>query len=126
MDGLIFKLFKFGLVGLLGMVIDFTVTFLLKEKVKINKYVANAIGFMCSATSNFTFNRLWTFQSHDPNVSTQYLEYIAIASIGLAINSLILWFLVSKKNFHFYLAKLIAIMVVILWNFTLNNLLVFA
>jgi putative flippase GtrA len=42
---LFFRIIKFGLTGLLGMAIDFGATWLCKEKIKINKYIANAIGF---------------------------------------------------------------------------------
>ena len=40
----VIKLLKFMLIGIGGTAIDFGVTFLLKEKAKINKYLANSIG----------------------------------------------------------------------------------
>ena len=45
MYAFIVKMIKFGLVGLMGMVIDFGITWLCKEKLKWNKYVANSCGF---------------------------------------------------------------------------------
>lgn len=128
MDGItdiIYKLFRFGLVGLSGMVIDFGVTYLAKEKLKIQKYVANALGFICAATSNYTLNRIWTFESHNQNVLLEYGEYIIVVAIGLIINSTILWLLINKKNMKFYIAKVFAILITILWNFTMTKLFVF-
>jgi len=46
MSIIINKFFKFLLVGLPGMIIDFTITFICKEKVKLNKYAANSLGFL--------------------------------------------------------------------------------
>jgi putative flippase GtrA len=116
----ILKFLKFGVVGLSGVLIDFGTTYLLKEIVKIPKYVANAIGFTLAATSNYFFNRIWTFQSNNPHIATEYFKFLFISLIGLGINTLILWILVSKFKKHFYLSKLFAIAVVTLWNFIMN------
>jgi len=39
------KFLKFGVVGGSGVIVDFFFTWLLKEKFKVHKYLANAIGF---------------------------------------------------------------------------------
>ncbi len=126
MDGLLMKFLKFGLVGFSGLFVDFGLTYLFKEKFHIQKYVANAIGFMSAATSNYILNRIWTFQSENPNVAFEYTEFILISLIGLAINTLILWMLVSKWNMNFYLSKVFAIAVVTIWNFFANLMITFA
>ncbi len=126
MDGLLMKFLKFGVVGFSGLFVDFGLTYLFKEKFHIQKYVANAIGFMSAATSNYILNRIWTFQSENPNVAFEYTEFILIALIGLAINTLILWMLVSKWQMNFYLSKILAIAVVTIWNFFANLMVTFA
>ena len=120
MTGLLFRFLKFGLVGFTGVFIDFGITFLLKEKFKIQKYVANSCGFITAASSNYVLNRIWTFHSNNPHIALEYSQFIFIALIGLGINNLILWFLVSKMNKHFYLSKLIAIGITTIWNFGAN------
>ncbi len=115
-----FKFFRFCLVGLSGMAIDYGFTFLGKEKLKINKYLANGIGFLCAATSNFFFNKFWTFNDQNPDELIQYSKYMSFALIGLGINTLIIYLLINKKDMNFYWAKLIAIAVVVLWNFIAN------
>mgnify|MGYP001293249327 FL=1 len=67
---LLWKFLKFGIVGSSGMIMDFGTTWLLKEKVKINKYVANSTGFILAATSNYLLNRFWTFHSENTKVAT--------------------------------------------------------
>jgi putative flippase GtrA len=116
----IMKFLKFAAVGLSGVVIDFGTTYLCKEIIKIPKYVANAIGFTVAASSNYLFNRIWTFQSHNPQIAVEYFKFIFISLIGLGINTLILWILVSRYKKHFYLSKLFAIAVVTCWNFIMN------
>jgi len=122
---IIWKFIKFGVVGGSGVVVDFGVTYLGKEKLKIQKYVANAMGFMIAASSNYVFNRIWTFQSHNPQIATEYGKFFLISIIGLAINTGILWLIVTKAKQNFYLSKLFAIAVVTIWNFVANYLYTF-
>lgn len=120
------KILKFGVVGFSGMLIDFSVTWFLKEKIRINKYLANSAGFISAATSNYYWNRIWTFGSNNNEVATEYMSFILIALIGLGINNLVIYLLTRKLKFNFYLAKLFAVMVVTIWNFTMNLLYTFA
>ena len=57
------KFLKFGIVGFSGVIVDFGITYFCKEKLRIQKFVSNAIGFCVAASSNYILNRLWTFQS---------------------------------------------------------------
>ena len=120
------KFIKFCVVGFSGMVIDFGTTWLLKEKVKVNKYIANSTGFILAATSNYIWNRFWTFHSENSHIVTEYFSFILISLIGLAINNLIIYILSDRLKFNFYFAKLIAIGVVTVWNFIMNYLITFS
>ena len=54
---------KYGLSGLLGMALDFSVTWICKEKLLLNKYFANSLGFCMAVINNFLLNRYWTFEN---------------------------------------------------------------
>lgn len=116
---------KYGLVGLSGMAIDFTITWLCKEKLGINKYLSNAVGFCFAVTSNFIFNRHWTFESHTQQFTGQFAKFILVALTGLLINNLLLYLFVKKFNLNFYVLKLTVIGCVFLWNYLLNLLFTF-
>ena len=117
---LILKFLKFCIVGFSGMVVDFGFTWLCKEKFKWNKYVSNTIGFVLAATNNYIWNRWWTFQSDNANIPIEYGKFLVISVIGLGLNNLVIYLLHEKLNMNFYLAKLIAIGVVTIWNFVMN------
>lgn len=123
---LVQKFIKFCVVGFSGMLIDFGATWLLKEKVKVNKYIANSTGFILAATSNYIWNRFWTFHSENSHIATEYFSFIIISLVGLAINNLIIYILSDRLKFNFYLAKLFAIGVVTIWNFIMNYLITFS
>lgn len=123
---LFLKFLKFGVVGCSGMIIDFGTTYLCKEILKINKYLSNGLGFILAATSNYFLNRLWTFENQDENIGTQYFQFMIVSTIGLGINSLVLYILNDKLKWNFYLSKLFAIGITTIWNFFANLLFTFA
>ena len=112
---------EFGLVGLLGMCIDFFVTWLLKEKFRINKYIANSTGFICAVISNFFLNLEWTFNAEGQNTDVYFLKFLLIALAGLGLNNLFIYLLNGKLRLNFYIAKLLAVVLVFGWNFAANN-----
>ena len=124
-EDLVLKFLMFGFVGFSGVIVDFGITYICKEKIGIQKYVSNGIGFTIASSTNYILNRIWTFQSQNPDIAVEYGKFLIISLIGLGINTLILWILVSKFKKQFYLSKLFAIGVVTLWNFIMNLLFTF-
>ncbi|MDR0683365.1 MAG: GtrA family protein [Dysgonamonadaceae bacterium] len=116
----VLKFLKFCSVGFSGMIIDFGTTWLLKEKIKINKFIANSCGFVLAASSNYIWNRIWTFKSHNEQITTEFLSFLVISLLGLGLNNLVLWVLSDKLKQNFYLSKVFAIGTVTLWNFGMN------
>ena len=119
------RFLKFCAVGGSGVFVDFGITFICKELLRLNKYIANSAGFVCAATSNYILNRLWTFASTDPDVASQYLRFFGFALAGLLINNGIIWLLNGRMKLNFYFVKLLATGVVTLWNFSMNYLFTF-
>ncbi|WP_303414100.1 GtrA family protein [Pontibacter coccineus] len=124
-SALFLKFLKFGLVGFTGLIIDFGVTFLAKERLRWNKYVANSLGFALASINNYILNRLWTFHSRDPEIGWQFSKFLLVAVAGLIINNLIIYLLTEKGKLNFYFSKFIAIVLVFIWNFLLNYLYTF-
>jgi putative flippase GtrA len=119
------KFLKFGAVGFSGLIVDYGFTYLFKEVFKIQKFIANSIGFTLAATSNYFINRVWTFQSTNPDIAVEYSEFLIISMIGLVLNNLLLWVILKKFKINFYLAKFFAIAVVTIWNFFANAFITF-
>ena len=120
---MIYKFLKFGIVGFSGLLVDFAITYLFKELLKVNKYISNSIGFTIAASTNYILNRLWTFESNNPEILYEYTSFIAISGVGLLINNFFLY--LFEKKFNFYFSKLLAIAVTTLWNFFANYFITF-
>ena len=96
---------KFCVVGGSGLFVDFGITYLCKEWLRLNKYAANSLGFLCASTTD---------------IAGQYLRFLGIAAVGLAINNATIYLLHNRFRLNFYLAKLFATGVVTFWNFFMN------
>jgi putative flippase GtrA len=138
---MIIKFFKFGIVGFSGVILDYSITIICKEKLKIHSYVSNSIGFIVAACSNYLLNRIWTFDSNNSQIFVEYLSFMAVSIIGLTINGLSLYVFDQKLNlgksiarmlnlkikddYSFYIAKIFAIAVTTIWNFIANYFITF-
>ncbi len=122
----IVKFIKFGIVGFSGVFVDFGITYICKEWLKIQKYVANSLGFIFAASSNYFLNRVWTFKSQNPDVATEYTEFFIISLVGLGLANLIVYLVHGRFKQNFYLSKLFAIGIVTIWNFFANYYITFA
>ena len=120
------KFLKFCAVGLFGAFVNFGVTYVCKEWLKLNKYLSNILGFVTAATTNYFLNRLWTFQSSNPQIGTEYVKYFVVSVIGLGIDTLTVYLLNGKLKWNFYLSKVFAMGAAMLWNFFGNLLFTFA
>ena len=119
------RFLKFCLVGGSGVIVDFSITYICKEWLRLNKYVANSLGFLCAASSNYILNRTWTFANNDPHIAEQYMRFIGFSLVGLIINNLVIYLLHKTTSLNFYVTKLIATIIVTLWNFSMNYLFTF-
>jgi putative flippase GtrA len=123
------------MVGFSGLFIDFFITYIFKEKLKANKFLSNALGFMLGSTNNYFINKLWTFEDTSTNYGIQYSQFLLISLMGLGLNTLIIYFLNQPKNtkfsigkykfelisVNFYWAKFTASFLVAFWNFFANQ-----
>lgn len=127
---LVMKFLKFGVVGASGMVIHGGLLYLLRELVGMNSFVANTIGFIAAASSNYFLNRIWTFRSKEKQVGVEYVKFITVSTIGLGINNGSLWLMQTllpqwAADWRFYVLWVVAVGITTLWNFFGNLLFTF-
>lgn len=117
---------KFAIVGLSGMVVNFGVTYLCKEKMQMNKYLSNILGFVIAATSNYFLHHYWTFQSQNQQMGKEYVQFFVVSVVGVTIDTLVVYLLHDKLKLNFYLSKVFSTGVAMVWNFLANLLFTFA
>ena len=118
---------KFGIVGTIGAVVDFSLLNLGIQAFGLAKWLANTISFSAAVVSNFTWNRLWTYpESRQQPIGPQMAQFLIVNLVGLVINQAI--FLSLDRyvfgrwgTWGYNLSKAIAIGVVLFWNFGVNR-----
>ncbi len=121
---------KFAIVGAIGAVVDFGILNLLVIGFGWPPVRANVVSFTCAVLSNFTWNRLWTYPETRKDPLLPLLGQFGVVSIiGLIINTGVLYVastMLEQRGVHEHLAlniaKALAIIVVLFWNFIVNRL----
>jgi putative flippase GtrA len=120
------QLFKFGLVGASGYLINLAVFSVLADGFGLH-HIAAAIGAFCVAlANNFLWNRHWTFESGDGHPGFQAARFFAVSVAALAINLAVLELLVSGTSLGGLPSQAIAVAVAMPFNFLGNKLWTFA
>lgn len=119
------KLIKFSVVGGIGFAIDFALTWFFKERIDLNPYLSNGIGFIAAVVNNFYINKFWTFSDKQGKISEQFGYFIFFSLIGLGLNTLFLFLIINYMGLNFYVSKCISILLVFIWNFCANNFVTF-
>lgn len=123
--GPIARFFRFGLVGFSGVFVDLGVFYLLRSQ-DLGLTSSAAISGELAIINNFLWNDFWTFgdiSSLQPGKRQRIkrlLKFNIICLAGLALNVLIVNFFFNILDINEYVAKLIAIAAVTVWNFWLN------
>ncbi|MFQ5943455.1 MAG: GtrA family protein [Anaerolineales bacterium] len=129
---------KFSVVGAIGAVVDFGTFNLLRGVFNVPAAFAQAISFSAAVTSNFLWNRYWTYpDSRSKPVSRQASQFLVVSLIGLLIRTVVFIFvqpvmislaetlLPSSANavaIGDNFALVVAVIVVLFWNFAVNRL----
>lgn len=118
---------KFSVVGASGSVVDFGTLVTLKELLAFNLYVANTISFTAAVCNNFLWNSLWTFRgAYTGRKRRRFLPFVLVSIMGLGLNQSILFIFheytgLEAYQYGYLVAKAIATIVVMAWNFLANK-----
>jgi dolichol-phosphate mannosyltransferase len=120
------QLLKFGIVGGSGYLINLAVFALLVGNLGVHHAVAAVGAFCVAVTSNFFWNRHWTFGPGDGHPAFQAVRFFAVSAASLAINLVVLEALVTRAEMGDLAAQAIAVAVAMPFNFLGNKLWTFA
>jgi len=132
------RFIKFAVVGAIGSLIDIGVMNLMTQVFQLPLVLGGSISFVCAIVNNFLGNRYWTYpDSRSRRIRHQFGMFFLVNAVGIAIRIPILKYVEPPLIVVFEsmsdlslkvadaLAKnatlLIAIGIVMLWNFFANR-----
>ena len=112
---------KFGIVGASSAIIDWSIFYLLNLTFGVYYLIAKVLSFSVAVINSFIWNRRWTFRSQDPNRKKEFTKFLIIATVGLSINALIMYIVVSIYGQRKFVGLIFATGLVTFWNFLANK-----
>lgn len=120
------QLFKFGLVGGSGYLINLAVFAALTGILGVHHVSAAIAAFAVAVTNNFLWNRHWTFAAGAGAASFQAPRFFAVSLASLGLNLAVLQVLISSAAVGDLTAQAIAVAVAMPFNFVGNRLWTFS
>lgn len=118
MKKLIKQLFRFGIVGGIAFLIDYSILFICTEYLGIYYLISSFISFTVSTVFNYIASVRWVFDvDQKKSQRRNFVLFIVFSVIGLGINQCIMWFGVEKLDFYYMLVKIGATAIVMVFNF---------
>jgi putative flippase GtrA len=120
------QLFKFGVVGCSGYLINLAVFAVLDAGLETHQAIAAVLAFCVAVSNNFLWNRYWTFGPGERHAGFQAARFFAVSLAALLLNLAVLEALLAETELTPLTAQAIAVAIAMPFNFLGNKLWTFA
>jgi putative flippase GtrA len=109
---------KYFVVGGICTILDFSLLYIFTKIFGIYYLVSSIFSFLAGVILNYILSSYWVFKVHIvENKTYEFLGYLLISLVGLALNTGSIWFLSTMFGIYFMISKLLATSVTYFWNF---------
>jgi putative flippase GtrA len=117
---------KYVITGGLAFVSEYSSFLLLFKVLQLHLYLAASVSFIVGLIISFVLNRMWSFRSEEFTRSQrqQVGLYLSLAAINLGLTNLFIFAAVNLGILE-EIAKVIAMALVVAWNFLIFKFVIF-
>jgi len=119
------QFFRYLICGGTATMCDIVMLFVLTHFLDINHLLAAALAYVTGTATNYTLNTLLVFKSSG-NIKKEFPLFAIIGIGGLLWTEIIIWIFVDLFGVYVMIAKLIAVVLVLNWNFFMRKKFVFS
>jgi putative flippase GtrA len=120
---------RFLVVGLSGTLLDFAILSAIKYFWGWPTLPANIISYSCGILNNYLLTRYWVYpEARKRQTFVQLAQFALVSLVGLGLNNLLVLVLetpagelLGNQTYSYIPAKIVATLVVLLWNFFANR-----
>lgn len=118
---LINQILRFGVVGGIAFVIDYSILYILTEFIGIASLISAAIAFSISVIFNYIASIKWVFDVNKKQTKKDVIIFLGLSIIGLGINELIIY-VGNNIGIYYMISKLFSTFIVMVYNFITRKL----
>jgi len=117
---------RYLIVGGIAFLFDFLTLFFFTEIIILHYLISNILGFIVGLVINYSLSISWVFNKRTlGSKSAEFTVFAIIGIIGLALNELFLWIFTDAFGVYYLISKLIATLLVLIWNFVSRRFILF-
>lgn len=111
------QILKFGVIGVLAFIIDYSLLYILTEFCGIYYLYSSIVSFIISLIFNYIASIKWVFDVNKKQTVKEVIVFAALSVIGLGINQLVMYCMVELLTIYYMFSKIVATAIVMVWNF---------
>lgn len=116
------ELVRFGVTGGVCFLVEFAALTLLVELLHMPVLWATALAFLISVAVNYALCVKWVFTGAKGGSGRVRLQFLVTSGMGLGLNELLMWLMNIRLGVQYQLAKVIATLIVMIWNYVTKRL----
>ena len=115
---LLVQIFKFVIVGGIATIIDWIIYYIFYKLLKFNPLIANIFSFSISVIYNYIASVKWVFNVNKNKTKRRmFIEFMLFSILGFILTELLLWIFIDILSINGMLSKIIATIIVMIFNF---------
>ncbi len=116
------RYFKFGLVGLSGLLVNIGIAYILRNIFSVESLIASSLAIEISILNNFFWNSIWTWQDRErEDFWIRLLKYHIAVSLGAIVNMGMDYLLLKYTSVQYIYAHSFGVFFGSIFNFFLND-----
>ena len=119
------RFIKYSSVGAAASIIDYALSNIMVYSFRLNYICSNILSASFVIILSFYIHYYWTFQVVDGKKRIIFVKYLIFVLISFILNNLLMYIFVSIFNIPFYIAKVLEIGILFLFNYTGSRLFIF-
>jgi len=121
----IVRFVKFGFASGIATLLDLFLLWVFVEFIGIYYLVSAIIAFLGGSSLNYGINKVWAFRGSKVGNVRGLMSFIIIGWIGLVWTILLMALFVEFGGIHYLIARLLAAVLVLGWNYGMNSIVTF-